>query len=156
MQYIILQLEKENKNTHRGQILHEAAKQHPNSIKDIAEAAGYKYGTFFKHIKNKDLSYTILAKYGKVMNRDFSVEFPEMVSLPSFATQNNKRSFFSEDELKEELEELRKSYVKVLEKHNSLLESNIIAKEEISKLTIENQKLREENTFLRNSQANRK
>lgn len=78
MHYTIIQLEKGNRNTHRGRILHQVADAYPGSIKDIVERTGYKYGTFFKHIKLKDLSFSIIAKYGKAMNKDFSIEFPEM------------------------------------------------------------------------------
>lgn len=124
-------MEKENKNIHRGKILHKTLKQHPRKIIEIVEEAGYKYGTFYKHIAKPELSYEIIAKYGKVINKDFSVEFPEMNNFPSLAlVKTQVPSQMSSVELQRELNELREKYALFLNKHNVLLEANIELREE--------------------------
>lgn len=121
---------------HRGKILHEATKVHPNSIKEIVEATGYRYGTFFKHIKTKDLSFSILAKYGKVMQRDFSREFPEMAHMAFVTDFQDSAVKLTMENLQVALNELQLKYATVLEKHNSVIEELF--------------KLREENRDLKN------
>lgn len=120
---------------HRGKILHQATKIHPKSLKDIVQAAGYKYGTFFKHIKTKDLALSIIAKYGIAMQRDFSIEFPEMASMNYLQSSNQEELAISLDQLQTELTDLRRKYSIILEKHNTVMEELF--------------KLREENRYLK-------
>lgn len=121
---------------HRGKILHEATKVHPSSIKEIVEGTGYKYGTFFKHIKTKDLSYSIIAKYAKVMRKDFSVEFPEMASMSFVLAPESYGSELSIEQLKISLQDIQTKYSNLLEKHTSIME-------EFYQLKEDNRKLRE-------------
>ncbi|GAA0881857.1 hypothetical protein GCM10009120_04530 [Sphingobacterium siyangense subsp. cladoniae] len=123
-------MEKDNKNIHRGKVLHEILKNEPRRIKDIVEDAGYKYGTFYKHKNNPELSYEIIAKYGKIIGRDLSIEFPEMAEYPSLAVVKTGYSNKGSLDLKNELEELKEKYSNFLNKHNSILESNIQLREE--------------------------
>jgi hypothetical protein len=127
-------LEKANRSIHRGKVLHQAADAHPSSIKDIVEATGYKYGTFFKHIKTKDLSFSIIAKYGRAMQRDFSVEFPEMAEMPFVFTPVNNGNELSNDQLKISLQELQAKYSNLLEKHTAAIEELYLLREENRKL----------------------
>lgn len=127
-------MEKDNKNIHRGKILHEILKNHPRRIKDIVEEAGYKYGTFYKHKNDPELSYEIIAKYGKVISRDLSVEFPEMADYPSLALVETPYSNRAPIDIKKELEELKEKYSNFLSKHNAILEANIQLREENIKL----------------------
>lgn len=127
-------MKKDNKNIHRGKILHEILKNHPRRIKDIVEEAGYKYGTFYKHKNDAELSYEIIAKYGKVISRDLSVEFPEMADYPSLALVETPYSNRTPIDIKKELEELKEKYSNFLSKHNAILEANIQLREENIKL----------------------
>lgn len=123
-------MEKGNKNIHRGKILHEILRNHPRRIKDIVEDAGYKYGSFYKHKNNPELSYEIIAKYGKVIDRDFSIEFPEMADYPSLALVKTSYSNRASIDIKKELEDLKEKYSIFLNKHNTILEANIQLREE--------------------------
>lgn len=115
---------------HRGKYLHEVLRNHPRKIKDIVESAGYKYGTFYKHKINPELSYEILAKYGKAINKDFSIEFPEMNEFPSLALVETIPYQNSPGDLRRELDDLREKYSSFLNKHNAMLEANIALREE--------------------------
>ncbi len=119
---------------HRGKILHEATKVHHSSIKEIVEATGYKYGTFFKHIKTSDLSYSIIAKYGKVMRKDFSVEFPEMSSMSFVMPLKSDGTELSKEQLQSSLQDIQTKYSNLLEKHTSFMEEFYQLKEDNRKL----------------------
>lgn len=123
-------MEKNTKNIHRGKVLHEAARHHPKKIKDIVEAAGYKYGTFYKHKNDAKLSYEIIAKYGKAMDKDFSIEFPEMANMPSLLISNHNKGIKTGQQIQDENQEMREKYFSLLDKHNLLLEANISLREE--------------------------
>lgn len=141
-----MELEKENKSIHRGKVLHEILKQHPRKIKEIVEEAGYQYGTFYKHVAKAQLSYEIIAKYGKVIDKDFSVEFPEMNDFPSLALVKTPNSQTTSVELQKELHDLREKYSLFLNKHNVLLEANIELREENIRLKEEIADLKKELT----------
>ena len=115
---------------HRGKILHEATKVHPSSIKEIVERAGYKYGTFFKHIQIKDLSYKIIAKYGKSMRKDFSIEFPGMSSQVLTEPNTRIENFRSIEQIRLDFQELQAKYSALLEKHNGVIEELYSLKEQ--------------------------
>ena len=67
------------KSINRGQILNEVARQSDLSITVIVKRAGYKArGSFYTHINSPDLPLEILAKYGKVLQYDFSKDIPQM------------------------------------------------------------------------------
>lgn len=115
---------------HRGKILHEATKVHPSSIKEIVERAGYKYGTFFKHIQIKDLSYKIIAKYGKSMRKDFSIEFPGMSSQVLTEPNTRIENIRSLEQTRLDFQELQAKYSALLEKHNGVIEELYSLKEQ--------------------------
>lgn len=137
-------MKKADLEIHRGRVLHSYIKQHPRKIKDIVEDAGYKYGTFFKQIKKADLSYEIIAKYGKVIDKDFSEEFPEMNDYPSLTIISSTEVNQASGNLKLELNTLREKYTIFLNKHNLILEANIALREEIIELKEEISKLKKE------------
>lgn len=134
-------MEKTSKNIHRGKVLHQVADAHPSSIKDIVDATGYKYGTFFKHIKTKDLAFSIIAKYGRAMKKDFSIEFPEMADMPFVAMPIANGAELSNEQLRISLQELQTKYSNLLEKHNAAIEELF--------------SLREENRMMKENNANR-
>ncbi len=51
------------------------------NITVITKRAGYKRGTYYSHIKKKDLSIATLRKYGKAIGHDFSEELPHLNSF---------------------------------------------------------------------------
>lgn len=100
----------------------------------MVERTGYKYGTFFKHILIEDLSFGIIAKYGVAMNKDFSVEFPEMADMPFLMTPINNGKEISTEQLQLAFQDLQTKYSNLLEKHNSVIEELFFLREENRKL----------------------
>jgi hypothetical protein len=67
-------LETIKQNIHRGKILQAAVNLTGINKEIIARKAGYERVTYYSHIKRKDLSLEILAKYAKALGHDFSDE----------------------------------------------------------------------------------
>lgn len=63
---------------HRGEYLNGVVRKKGIKIKVLTELAGYDRSTFYNHIKDPNLPYTILAKYGKIMHHDFALDYPEL------------------------------------------------------------------------------
>lgn len=102
------------------------------SIKEIILKAGYKYPTFYVHIKQPDLPYETLARYGKAMNHDFSDEFPEMAEyVVKEDAGHYKDRLTYEDLLKErdrwlaKYQEQAERYQRLSDKYNKLLEEKL-------------------------------
>lgn len=121
----------------RGEVLYQVAKTSPMSLKEIIKKAGYKYPTFYVHIKKDVLPYETLARYGKALNHDFTNEFPEMADYifqEDSNSYNNQLSY--EDLLKERDKWLSKyqaqaeRYQRLSDKYNKLLEEKLGINEE--------------------------
>ena len=102
------------KLTGRGKSLYLAVSRNSLSNKAIAKKAGYKYNTFYSHIKKADLDFGILFRYGKALKYDFSVEYPEMSQNYAFEENMNMSYDVS-------FEKLERKYTQLLESHNELL-----------------------------------
>jgi bifunctional DNA-binding transcriptional regulator/antitoxin component of YhaV-PrlF toxin-antitoxin module len=101
----------------RGLTLYLTVQTSKFSNKEAAERAGFKENTFYTHIKKEDLSYAILAKYGKAINHDFSIDFPEMDEyFPENLNNNTKTPSDKEHN------QLKDKYTKLLEAHKDLQE----------------------------------
>lgn len=122
---------------HRGEILAQAAAKTDLSVIQIARRAGYKTrGSFYNHIKNPNLSFTILEKYGKILNHDFSEDIPAMPKLvleeppaPDYKTVPKTM-----DEALQLISKLKDSNYDLLVKYNASLEREIELKSYINKI----------------------
>ncbi|MHB1177619.1 MAG: hypothetical protein ACYCZO_04740 [Daejeonella sp.] len=116
----------------RGEVLHQVAKTSPLSLKEIIKNAGYKYPTFYVHIKKDDLPYETLARYGKALNHDFTNEFPEMADYIMREDGNLYNNQLSYEELIKErdkwlhkYQEQTERYQRLSDKYNKLLEEKL-------------------------------
>lgn len=75
--------------------------------------------TFYNHINKKDLSLDIIAKYGRTIGYDFSVEFPEIKRVETFINAKEPRTL---EEAIAERSMWREKYYDVLEKYNKCME----------------------------------
>ncbi len=119
------------RNLSRGEVLHQVAKTSPLSLKEIIKKAGYKYPTFYVHIKKADLPYETLARYGKALNHDFTNEFPEMADYilnddPSRYTQLTYEELVKDrDRWLAKYQEQTERYQRLSDKYNKLLEEKL-------------------------------
>jgi len=89
----------------------------------VARNAGYKRVTYYSHIKQPDLSFSILNKYAKALKYDFSDEIPGMdqqvIDEPSFDYSNDPKSL---REAKEQIAIWKEKYYELLDKYVKVIE----------------------------------
>lgn len=79
--------------------------------KEAAERAGYKENTFYQHIRQENLDFKIMVRYGKAIKHDFSSEYPDVTE---YQTENSVDLMVKES----------KPYLELLAKYTALLETN--------------------------------
>jgi transcriptional regulator with XRE-family HTH domain len=121
--FLYRKLESIQQSIHIGKILQRAVKESGMNITVIARRAGYKRVTYYLHIKQPDLSFSILSKYAQALEHDFSGEIPgmahQLIDEPSFEYNNDPKTLKEAKEQillwKEKYYELLDKYVKVIE-----------------------------------------
>ncbi len=78
------------------------------------------------------------------MDKDFSIEFPEMADMPSLLMLPHKDGRMTNQQFEKDTQEVREKYFTLLDKHNLLLEANIALREENIELRDEISNLRKE------------
>jgi AcrR family transcriptional regulator len=115
---------------HRGKILHDVlyrwCEKTGWTITALARKVGYNASSTYRHFEKDDLAYHIIAKYGKVINHDFRVEFPEMEDEYSFVdiAAEPDRAGYEPITLTQAIaqrETWKNKYMELLEKYNTLL-----------------------------------
>jgi len=106
----------------RGKILENVFKTSGFSLTELSKRVAYDRTTVYRHFAKAELEFSILLKYGKALNHDFSVEFPELLSY--FSTAEEPMAAYSSSTLAEALKERdywKDKYIALLEKHNALI-----------------------------------
>lgn len=106
----------------RGKILEKVFKSSGFSLTELSKRVAYDRTTVYRHFAKADLEFPILLKYGKALNHDFSVEFPELASY--FSKVEEPMAAYSSFSLAEALKERdywKDKYIALLEKHNALI-----------------------------------
>lgn len=63
---------------HKGEYLNWVVRTKGIKITVLTEKVGVDRSTFYNHIKDPMLPYSVIAKYGKILNHDFSSEYPKL------------------------------------------------------------------------------
>jgi hypothetical protein len=96
---------------HRGEILEVAIRKGPYSIKILAKKLGISRNTLYNRFKEPDLDYTFILQVGDLIHHDFKTEFSELkTTVPIQLTQ-----------YKQELRQIEKKYLTLLECYENLL-----------------------------------
>ena len=111
------------KHIHRGEVLNAVVKRSGLKVSDVTKRAGYSRASFYNHISIPDLSYDILDVYGRVLNYDFSEEFPEMIKYVAFMEPTVE--YGNSDQLRKEINRWKDKYFVLLEKYNILIEEKL-------------------------------
>lgn len=109
----------------RGKILEKVFKTSGFSLTALSKRVGYDRTTVYRHFAKPDLEFPILLKYGKALNHDFSVDFPELLNY--FNKVQEPMAAYSVATLAEALKERdfwKDKYISLLEKHNALILKN--------------------------------
>lgn len=91
------------------------------NLRDIIENAGYKYSSFYVHIRRPDLPFQILERYGKAMSHDFTEQFPEMAEYVFNEDPIKYSRKLNIDDLKKEHAKLQAKYDDLNDKYRNLL-----------------------------------
>jgi tRNA(Phe) wybutosine-synthesizing methylase Tyw3 len=111
-----------NREIHRGAILHAVAKRQKKTIIKIAKDAGYEKSSIFKHFRQKDLPLEILYKYATTIPHHFEIEIPEMADyLEQNGLKIEETRKLTYEELQRQSEEWKDRFYKLLEEHQKLL-----------------------------------
>lgn len=116
-------------NIHRGEVLQAIVKRSNKNVSEIVKLAGYSRASYYNHISNPDLPFDILEIYGRTLNYDFSVEFPEMIKYVAFLEPSLEYGNVTIDSLKKEIDRWKDKYFALLEKYNLLIEEKLHAKD---------------------------
>lgn len=76
--YFFISLKTKGKYKHRGEVLQSAVKKSRIKITQLVKRMNISRGTFYNHKEDPNLPFEILEQYGKVINYDFTNDFPEM------------------------------------------------------------------------------
>lgn len=63
---------------HRGEILLSTVKKKRIKVSDLSQRVKLSRSTFYNHTKQKNLSYELLAMYGKAIGHDFTEDLSDM------------------------------------------------------------------------------
>lgn len=122
---------------HRGEILKEVVtkwcKSNGYSLVALSKKLGHNPSTTHRHFDNADLPLHVIKRYGRAMNHDFRVEFPEIdeddvYSIPSSGVSDLDRPGYQPITLLQAIQQRdswRDRYYDLLEKHNELLRQKI-------------------------------
>ncbi|RKD18218.1 hypothetical protein BCY91_15545 [Pelobium manganitolerans] len=124
-------MKNQKKQLSRGEVLHIVAKSSRLSIGEITKKAGFKYPTFYAHVKREDLPFETLARYGKALGHNFADEFPEMgdfIFKEDEVVYGKKKMSYEELEL--ERDRWQNKYHKLNEKYQALADKYQILLEE--------------------------
>jgi CO dehydrogenase/acetyl-CoA synthase alpha subunit len=119
--YFFTLLKTKERNIHRGALLDTAVRENAANITQMVKKMGISRGTFYNHVKDPNLSYEQLAKYGKVIKHDFSQDLPEM---KKFVLEDMEVPYGTPKTLEEAIEQRdywRERYYKKAEECNRLI-----------------------------------
>ena len=106
----------------RGQALSVEVQKDERTKEQIAKKAGYSRSAYYKHIKDPQLEYHILTKYGIALGFDFSIQFPDM---PKYAiAQDPEEMIYGKPTNMEDAYKIidlwREKYIRLSDKYNNL------------------------------------
>lgn len=103
---------------HRGKILEHIVREEKYPIKKLAEKLGYKSrGTVYLHFQDSDLPWEIIQNYARVLRKDLTREYPDMLTLGDPVIQIKERSV---QELEALVDYWKTKYIDLLEKQNEM------------------------------------
>lgn len=117
---------------HRGKILEEAVRKWCESnaftIIALSKKLGQNPSTTYRQFEKDDLHFHVIKKFGRAMNHDFRVEFPEIdeedvYNVPTSTTEQELQGYQPMTLLQamQQRDAWRAKYYDLLEKYNELL-----------------------------------
>jgi hypothetical protein len=113
-----------NSRRHNGELLKKLVEASGLSKTFIARKAGYSRGMYYTHIKDKDLSPGIFAKYRRVLGQYLPDEVPD--DLPELAALEANSQVEDPQTLRAAVQQIaywKNKYIELVEKYNAYLEA---------------------------------
>lgn len=98
-------------NKHKGEYLDYVARQKGIKISFLAKEAGYDRTSYYNHISQPNLPYKIIAKYGEILNYDFSPAYAKTLAVKS----EEDPEIFNLEQMTEDRNKWRKKYFDMVE-----------------------------------------
>lgn len=93
------------------------------SLSALAKKAGYDQSTPYRHFEKEDIADHILIRWGKAMNYDMTKEFPHLSAALDMVSDEEPGTYrLAKDSEEDQVEYWRSLYIRLLERHNALLE----------------------------------
>lgn len=108
----------------RGEALSVQVQKDHRTKEQIARKAGYSRSAYYKHIRDPQLEYHILTKYGMVLCFDFSLQFPDM---PKYAIVLDPEEIIygkptNMDDAYRIIDAWREKYLRLNDKYNKIVD----------------------------------
>lgn len=113
--FILFSLKKRGSDKHRGEVLNDVVRKAGIKVNVLAKEVGYDRTSYYNHVKDPELPYTVIAKYGVVLKHDFSEEFPD---VEDFATRDSDNTITTFEEMKASRDFWKRMYNELFEKQS--------------------------------------
>ena len=103
-----------------------AVKKSGQKVDIVAKKAGYRRSTYYNHIREPELGWEKLEKYGIALQYDFTEDIPEMNKhiLQDAPAKYTPRTFEEAirqlDKVRNKFDQLNEKYIQLIEEHNEL------------------------------------
>jgi lambda repressor-like predicted transcriptional regulator len=105
---------------HHGNTIEKVIRREGHSLTDVARLARVNRRSVYNWFMKPKLKPDIIHRIGRVIDHDFSIEFPDLFSSEDFKTKRKAEPAVTPDV--EEFDIWREKYLDLLERYNMLLE----------------------------------
>lgn len=108
---------------HHGNTIEKIIRREGHSLTDIAKLARVNRRSVYNWFMKPKLKPDIIHRLGRVIDHDFSVEFPDLFTSEDFRAEP-KTLALAEDNAGDEIDIWKEKYIDLLERYNFLLSRN--------------------------------
>jgi predicted transcriptional regulator len=109
---------------HQGKTIEQVIRRSGHSFSRVARLTKVSRRSVYNWLNQSQVNPQIIQKIGKVINHDFSIEFPELFSSEDFSevpAQPGSPAAPVLSSLEEEVSKWKNKYIEILERYNELL-----------------------------------
>jgi predicted transcriptional regulator len=109
---------------HQGKTIEQVIRRSGHSFSRVARLTKVSRRSVYNWLNQPQVNPQIIQKIGRVINHDFSVEFPELFSSEDFSeapAQAGPAAASAMPNLEEEVSKWKNKYIEILERYNQLL-----------------------------------
>jgi hypothetical protein len=114
---------------HQGKTIEQVIRRSGHSFSRVARLTKVSRRSVYNWLNQPQVNPQIIQKIGRVINHDFSIEFPELFSSEDFNTapsHPNPGATSTPPSLEEEVAKWKNKYIDILERYNELLSEKLV------------------------------